>query len=247
MPEISPASVTRNITLYVVEDDEDLREEVVLSLIDRGFLARGFPGSRELYQGLLEAPCDILILDISLPGEDGFSILKYIRSTTQATNQVGVIMFSARGQTEDRVQALMAGADLYLVKPVDLDELSANIVSLFRRIHRSEPAHSEAGPSWRLSADGWHLLAPAGGRVSLSASERVILEVLLWDPGATVTREALVDALGRHPDEVLSNRLDMLISRLRRKVAQATGTQLPLHSVRSVGFSLLPSAMASNA
>ena len=243
MSEISPVGVPPNIVLYVVEDDGDLREEVELSLNERGFTARGFPGSRELYRGLLEAPCDILILDIGLPGEDGFSVLEYIRSTTQ----IGVIMFRARGQTEDRVRALMAGADIYLVKPVDMDELSANIISLFRRMPRREGARAETTPCWRLSADGWHLLAPAGERVALSALERTLLEVLLRDPGATVTREALVDALGQHPDEVLSNRLDMLISRLRRKISQATGLLPPLYSVRGVGFFLPPSATFASA
>lgn len=243
MPETSSVGVSPNIVLYIVEDDDDLREEVELSLSERGFTVRGFPGSRELYRGLLEAPCDILILDIGLPGEDGFSVLEYIRSTTQ----IGVIMFTARGQTEDRVRALMAGADVYLVKPVDMDELSANIISLFRRMPRREGARAEAASCWRLSADGWHLLAPAGGRVALSALERTLLEILLRDPGATVTREALVDALGQHPDEVLSNRLDMLISRLRRKIFQATGLQPPLHSVRGVGFFLQPSATSASA
>lgn len=234
MPEMFPAAPPK-IALYVVEDDEDLREEVVFWLNEKGFSARGFPGSRELYRGLLEAPCDIVILDIGLPGEDGFSILKYIRSVTK----VGVIMFTARGQTEDRVRALMEGADVYLVKPVDLDELSANVISLFRRISGQKDSFT---PGWRLSTDGWHLHAPSGERVALSVSERTILGLLLREPSATVTREMLADALGYHPDEVLSNRIDMLVSRLRRKVSQATGLQLPVQAIRGVGFSVMLSS-----
>lgn len=240
-------SENHHIALALVEDDEDLREEIVEALVDHGFDVRGFPASRELYLGLMQRPCDIAILDIGLPGEDGFSIMEHLRAATQA----GIIMLTARGQTGDRVRALRGGADIYLVKPVDIEELAANIVSLARRLNKvpdkapapvEQPGEKTGTAFWRLSSDSWVLLSPGGGKVQLSTSERTVLEALMHQAGATVSRETLVTALGHHPDDVFSNRLDMLISRLRRKVQQATGEPLPLRSVRGAGFSLAPSS-----
>jgi two-component system, OmpR family, response regulator PhoP len=223
-----------DIAVCIVEDDCDLREEVVQTLLEYGFDVRGFPGSRELYFGLLQQPCDVAILDVGLPGEDGFSVMENLRTTAS----IGIIMFTARGQMTDRVRALMGGADAYLVKPVDMVELVATIVSLARRLHAAKSAAHERGGGWCLSDDGWLLSSPAGGSISLSGAERSFLQVLAQHVGITVSREELIRALGHHADEVLSNRLDMLVSRLRRKVAGATSEKLPLHSVRGIGFAL---------
>lgn len=227
----------RSIAIVLVEDDADLREEIAEVLAERGFDVRSFPGSRELYRALMLRPCDIAILDIGLPGEDGLSIMEHLRLSTHA----GIIMLTARGQTEDRVRALRGGADIYLVKPVDLEELVANIISLARRLSAAPAtAGKNEPPAWRLSAGGWVLLAPGGGMVPLSASERTLLQALMHQAGETVTRETLVDAFGRQADDVFSNRLDMLISRLRRKVLSTTSEALPLYAVRGVGFSIVP-------
>lgn len=223
-----------DIAVCIVEDDTDLREEVVQTLLEHGFDVRGFPGSRELYFGLLQQPCDVAILDIGLPGEDGFSIMEKLRTTAS----IGIIMFTARGQMTDRVRALMGGADAYLAKPVDMVELVATIVSLARRLRAAESAAQERDGGWKISDDGWILSSPSGMSVSLSGTERAFFQVLARHIGTTVSREELIKALGHHADEVLSNRLDMLVSRLRRKVAQATSEKLPLHSVRGIGFAL---------
>lgn len=223
-----------DIAVCLVEDDNDLREEVVQTLLEYGFDVRGFPGSRELYFGLLQQPCDVAILDVGLPGEDGFSVMEKLRTTAS----MGIIMFTARGQLTDRVRALMGGADAYLVKPVDMAELVATIVSLARRLRAAEKLQPERDSGWRLSDDGWLLSSPSGVSISLSVAERSFLQMLAQHLGITVSREALIKALGHPADDVFSNRLDMLVSRLRRKVAQATDEKLPLHSVRGIGFSL---------
>lgn len=223
-----------DISVCIVEDDTDLREEVVQTLGEYGFDTRGFSGSRELYRSLLQQPCDVAVLDVGLPGEDGFSIMENLR----ATARMGIIMFTARGQMNDRVRALMGGADAYLVKPVDMEELVANIVSLARRLQTVETVGTENDAEWRVSADGWLLSSPSGVSVSLSGAERGLVMALVQHSGNAVSRVALVESLEYHPDEVLSNRLDMLVSRLRRKVSQATGEKLPLHAVRGIGFAL---------
>ena len=244
---MSPGVDISDISVFVVEDEFDLREEVVSSLTRNGFAASGFPGSRELYRALMQGSCDVVVLDIGLPGEDGLSIMHHLRATTQ----VGIVMFTARSRTDDRVQALRAGADAYLTKPVDLDELAATLISVVRRLHA--PPASDSGPpspvnhsaaNWRLSPDYWFLIAPNGVQVTLSAAERILLEALFRELAAIVSRESLVLAMGYHPDEVLSNRLDMTVSRLRRKVLEQTGLSLPLRSLRGVGFTMLTSTAA---
>ncbi|MEW6677638.1 MAG: response regulator transcription factor [Pseudomonadota bacterium] len=223
----------RRTSVCVVEDDADLRIEIMAGLEHAGLAVRGFPASRELYLGLLREPCEVVVLDVGLPGEDGFTVLSHLR----ATLPVGIILLTARGAVADRIRGLREGADAYLVKPVDLDELAATVSSVARRV-RPDP-QILIGAEWRLSPDGWFLQTPKGARVSLSASERVLLERLLGASGRVVSREVLVEALGYHPDEVLSNRLDMSVSRLRRKVQTNCGESLPLRAVRGVGFSLV--------
>lgn len=241
MSEPSELSGNHGVSICLVEDDRDLREEVVQTLLEYDFDVRSFVGSRELYLGLLQQPCDVAILDVGLPGEDGFTIMENLR----ATSSMGIIMFTARGQVTDRVRALMGGADAYLVKPVDMVELVATILSLSRRLRSAESAPPKRDGGWRLSDDGWILHSPAGVNISLSGAERSFLQVLAQHLGIAVSREELVKALGHHEDEVLSNRLDMLVSRLRRKVAQATDEKLPLHSVRGIGFSLHASVVGN--
>jgi two-component system, OmpR family, response regulator PhoP len=223
------------ISISIVEDDEDLRRILAAALGDFGFDVRDYPGSREFYRDLWNKPCSIAILDINLPGEDGFSILEHLR----ASSDIGVIMLTARNQKQDRLQALTQGADVYLTKPVDLDELVANIANLSRRICCPTVSPRIPTNSWKLSADRWSLFAPNGKIAALTASERAILGELLDHMDEAVTRDALVEALGHASDYLLPNRLDMLISRLRRNVLALTGCQLPLRTIRGIGFSLL--------
>jgi DNA-binding response OmpR family regulator len=230
------AIAPENISVCTVEDDDDLREEIIVALELRGFTVRGFSCSRDFYKGQLQAPCDIIILDIGLPGEDGIAVAEFLHETSHA----GIIMLTGHNQVEERVRALLGGADTYLVKPVDFDELAANILSLARRVSKTNPGRAEndaeTGLGWRLSINTWSLLAPDGTQVALTLAEHKLMAALFSTPGLTVTREALVNALGHRSDYYYSHRLDMLISRLRRKVFDATAETLPLRVVRGVGF-----------
>lgn len=221
-----------NISVCVVEDEADLCDEVVAALRNAGFSAVAYGSARELYLGLLTAPVDVVILDIGLPDEDGLSVMTNLRRTTD----VGIVIMTARSLVADRIAALQEGADAYMVKPVDLAELAATVTSVARRLRqRRIPACKE----WRLSPDHWFLISPRDERVALSATDKALAEALLRTPNVLVPRQTLVQALGYHPDEVLSNRLDMALSRLRRKVLEQTGVSLPLRAMRGIGFALL--------
>lgn len=229
----------RRLEICIVEDEADLREEIVEALLEAGFGVRGFPASRELYAALLAAPCDIVILDVGLPGEDGFSIAERLHSL----GPMGIIMLTARAHTEDRVRALLGGADVYMVKPVDLRELLAVIHSLERRLRNGEasgavPVENASRP-WALSADGWTIFDPDGVSLPLTAQERAFLQRLWLQPGEAVSREELALAMGGDPYEYDFHRLDTLVSRLRRKATEH-GLVLPLRAVRGMGYLFIP-------
>lgn len=237
MSESAGANI-EGLSLCYVEDDAEQREVVTRALREHGFEVCAYPASRELYLGLLRSPCDIAILDVGLPGEDGFTVAANLRRNSD----IGIIILTAYGDTDDRVQGLMGGADAYLVKPVEIRELIATVHSVGRRIGRGSATDTVAGScgGWRMTLDNWCLVAPNGTQVPLSASERSVLEVLMREPERPVSREGLIVALGHDPEYYLPHRLDMLISRLRRKVLTQTNTALPLKAVRGVGFAFSP-------
>lgn len=228
------------IEVCVVEDDADLREELVAGLGDFGFAVRGFGDAISLYRGLLQMPCDVMVVDIGLPHEDGFAVAASLR----AISNVGIVFLTGRSAVEDRIRGLMDGGDAYVVKPVDLHELVAILLSVRRRMVAMQPAMATTlerpatGQGWTLQSGGWALLAPNGVSVTLTTSERALMQSLFDQADEVVSREALVVALGHRSDYYLNHRLNMLVSRLRRKVQDETGCVLPLRAVRGRGFIL---------
>jgi len=246
MNVLEDTRIGAGIQVFVVEDDEDLREEIGLGLADFGFSVQTFPDPRELYRGMLKSRCDIVVVDIGLPGEDGFSVTEHLR----AISDVGIVILSGRRGVEDRVRGLMGGADAWLSKPADLRELAVTLVSVRRRMALAPtageaepqpvrtPQPATPAPEWVLTVDGWALVSPGGRSVSLTPSERLFIQCLFNQVNEVVRREVLVEAMGHRADYYLNHRLDMLVSRLRRKIQSETGEALPLRAVRGFGFIL---------
>lgn len=234
------------LEICLVDGDASFRKELQEALSGAGFSVRAFPGSRELYAALLHQSCDIVLLDIGLPGEDGFTVAERLHALNR---QIGIIMVTARMATEDKVRALLGGADAYLVKPVVWPELFATITSLARRLNHGKAAAIaafHAAPlhelkSWSLSHDGWVLTNPSGFALQLSARERLFLQRLWQQLGETVSRDNLIIAMGEDPYHYDVHRLDALVSRLRRKFADEGGA-MPLRSVRGQGYVFVPAS-----
>ncbi|MDM0120020.1 response regulator transcription factor [Variovorax arabinosiphilus] len=232
----------------MIEDDDDLREEMVFALGELGFEAQGFPAAPAFYKAFALAPCDIAVVDIGLPGESGLSIVSHLRSI----RQIGVVLVTARGQLEERLLGLRHGADAYLVKPVHMAELAETLNAIARRL-RTEPAiavdvHADApapapqepkrsGP-WRLLEGDWVLSDPEGRRMKLTTSERAFVACLFRHRGSAVSRDELIRALGGDVFDFDGHRIDAIASRVRRK-AEKLGMRLPLHSVRGTGYVLV--------
>lgn len=232
------------IRVILVEDDDDLRQGVAdylrLQSIDVTEVASGMA----FYTALMGGEFDIAILDVNLPDISGFDLARSI----SARQRMGIIMLTARTSREDRLHGYEQGADLYLSKPVDSEELVLAIVNLGRRIRSPAPVTmaSEASQhpaptaplprqgAWVLDLRQHRLISPCGVPILLSGREAMLVELFAQAAGATVPRQTLEALLGNSSTDPESRRLDAALRRLRAK-ARAAGADLPLHAVHAFG------------
>jgi len=225
------------LRVYLVEDDFDLREELVVSLAAMGFEVMGYGDAAEFYRALVARRCDIAVIDVGLPGEDGFAVVSHLRQA----GGIGVVMLTARRALDDRLRGLQEGADAYLVKPVDVRELAATLRAVARRLDAGAGQAAKPAPGWQLAEGGWVLRDPEQRVLSLTTAERSFLNCLLDKRGRPVTRDELIVALGGNTLDFDPHRLDSLASRLRRKAGEV-GINLPLRAVRNTGYVFSASA-----
>lgn len=218
--------------IAIVEDDEEFRELMVADLSSRGFAVAGMDSAEALYRFMTVQRCRIVVLDVGLPGEDGYSVARHLRQMSS----VGIIMLTGRGGPGDMARGFDTGADLYLVKPIDLDVLAAAVTSLQRRLgSASEPAADKNG-GWSLVASGWSLRPPRGEEIALGEAERAFLQPLFANPGQPVARDALIGEITDEPWDFDPHRLEVLVHRLRARVRSLTGLTLPVRAVRGSGY-----------
>lgn len=216
-----------------------LREEMAFQLRHRGYRVETFESAAGFYRHLAVQPRQVAVLDIGLEGEDGLSICQYLR---QHRLDIGIIFVTARALRDDRLEGLAAGADAYLVKPVDMDEL----VLLIERLSlRFAAAGSVAMPPPLPKAGGWHLdaqslllIAPRGDSVRLSMAEFQVVRRLLERPGEHCSHAEIATAMGLLPEEWDKHRVEVVVSRLRAKVARELTLSLPIRSVRGIGYAM---------
>ena len=226
--------------IALVEDEAVLREELAFQLGHLGFAVETFEEATQLYRRLAVRRFEVVVLDIGLKGEDGLSICSYLR---EHDRQVGIVFVTARVLREDRLSGLHAGADAYLGKPVDIDELVLVLQRLTeRRAHLPQPTpEARASASlWQLESGSDYLRAPGGQRVHLSLNEARVLQLLFDKPKQVVTPPELASALGQLPEEYDKHRLEVIISRLRDKTLRETGLRLPVIARRGLGYVLRP-------
>lgn len=233
-------NTSSHLRVIIVEDDLDLREETELGLRSLGFETAGVTDATALYRELINKKYDIVILDIGLPGEDGISILKHLRNSSR---QMGIVLLTARGSLNDRVQGLNDGADAYMVKPVDLKELASVLNSLARRLSpATKPVHAPSAPAqantcWKLCRTHWQLISPDNISIPLTPKEYTLLNRLVEKCGQPVPKAHIIHAFGGDVDEFDFHRVEVMISRLRRKGKAVTGELLPIKALPGFGFS----------
>jgi DNA-binding response OmpR family regulator len=165
------------------------------------------------------------IVDRSLPDGDGLDLVRDLRNQGV---RCGVIMFTAKDATQDRIDGFKSGVDHYLTKPVRLQELGAVVESLSWRL--------KATASWRLILSTWELRAPGGVVIRLTAQENAFLQVLVEQVGQTVSRKKVVQSLGKNFADYDPRNLDVLVLRLRKKVASVTTAVFPVKTVHGAGY-----------
>lgn len=233
----APAKLDGIIRAAVVEDDEPLRECLVSDLSSRGIETFGVPSAEALYRQMVVRPVDVVVLDLGLPGEDGYSVTRHLCQL----GTVGIVVLTGRNDRRVLERALRNGADMFLAKPVDFDALAAAVVNVRARFARHESPDGDAGASspWSLRQDGWTLCAPDGSEFALSTAERAFLSMLFARPGEPVARDALIRAMTDAPWDFNPHRLEVLVHRLRSRVAEVAGEALPVRAVRGVGYALM--------
>jgi two-component system, OmpR family, copper resistance phosphate regulon response regulator CusR len=218
--------------VLIVEDDEPLRALLRRGLAEDGYVVDAVADGRSIGDYLCGARYDGVILDLSLPGEDGLSILRRMRARGE---RVPVLILTARDTASDVVAGLDAGADDYLRKPFAFNELEARLRSIARRPPNWNGNVLELGD---LVFDAEARQARRGTRdLLLTAKEAHFLEVLIRNAGRTVTRRMLEDRLWDRESERLSNVLDVYARRLRKKLTEDGEPQL-LHTHRGLGYRL---------
>ncbi len=216
----------RRARVLVVEDEAELLDAMVTYLNMEGFIADGVASLAAAGHWMRTHAFDVVVLDLGLPDGDGLAWLE----SEEAVRDKGVVITTARGEDADRISGVRAGADVYLVKPVLMEELTHLVANLVRRL----PA--QASRHWQISAVNWALKSPEGVSLRLTHSEYRILSELSRAPGTPVPRQDLVRALGEDPETYDPRRMEILVRRLRAKAQAGMGLALPLGTVHRSGY-----------
>ena len=223
--------------ILLVEDDPALRTLVARALKENGFAVRAASAAPEMWAAFETSPVDLILLDIMLPGTSGYDLCRALRQRTPAP----IIFISAKDSETDRVIGLELGADDYLPKPFGTRELVARVRAVLRR---PPLADGGAGKPDRIRFDGWtinlprrELLSPTGAIVELTGAEFDLLVALCDNAGRVIARERLIELSRARLGDSSDRSVDVLVSRLRRKLSSA-GRDAPILTVRGVGYML---------
>lgn len=220
--------------VIIVEDDADFRDSIVKYLRNRGLDITGVGSAIEFYREVSAAHYELAILDLALPDQSGIVLSQYLRANTR----MRIIILTAKTSLEERIAGYDAGADVYMVKPVDFRELYATASSLLGRMHEASTATITPQPpqalEWKLGRSDWSLITPSGGHLKLTSKEYAFLDCLAGDQQAIVPRETLLNALGYESSEYGNRALESLIYRLRKKISPTLDT--PIRTASGSGY-----------
>ncbi len=240
-PHFSLDAMSGPKTILLVEDDGPLRLLTSRALRQSGYGVLTAATGAEMWVTLRENTVHLIVLDIMLPGTNGFDLFRKLRRESD----VPIIFISARGSEEDRVLGIELGADDYLAKPFSTRELSARVGAVLRRAGGAEIGGEtgEDGQSLdEVGFDGWkvslvrrELRSPSGAIVDLTGAEFDLLATFLSYPQRVLGRERLLELSRSRIGESSDRSIDVLVSRLRRKL-QSDGAEPPIITVRGVGY-----------
>jgi two-component system OmpR family response regulator len=229
--------------VLVVEDDGEMRALIARFLRQNGYRVTAVRDGREMWETLAGAPVDLVLLDIMLPGQSGLDLCRALR----AKSGVPVIMVTARGEETDRVLGLELGADDYIPKPFGRAELLARVRALLRRA-RGQTGTPQAGASgiflrfggWTLDTRRRELIAPDGTSIDLSGGEYDLLLAFCEHPQRVLSRDQLLDLARSRTAIGIDRSVDVMVSRLRRKIEPSDDSPEMIKTIRGAGYMFVP-------
>jgi two-component system, OmpR family, phosphate regulon response regulator OmpR len=222
--------------ILVVDDDKRLRELLRKYLVDHGYLVSTAHDAADAAQKLETIDVNLIVLDVMMPGEDGFSFTKKIRVHKRLKN-TPVLLLTARGEKEDRISGLEAGSDDYLIKPFEPRELVLRVNAILRRVPKEKDGQKEIWIGrWQFDVERGEL-RDNGNTQRLTDVEASLLKVLARTPGETISRE---DMALRSTLPINDRTIDVQVTRLRRKIEPDPKQPRYLVTVRGGGYMLLP-------
>ena len=220
--------------ILVVDDDDRIRDLTRRFLSNLGYHVTAANGGVTAKKLLEQLVFDLIVLDVMMPQVDGFELLEHLRQTDKTTP---VIMLTARGETTDRIEGLKLGADDYLTKPFEPEELALRIAAVLRRVVVEEPVEEieMSGIIFNLAREE---LKDGDKLVRLTDGETQLLKILAENAGEPVSRETLANGTSAGADRSV----DVQITRLRRKIEPDPKEPIHIQTVRSIGYRLMPDA-----
>lgn len=221
------------VLTYVIEDEHDIAELVRFNLALEGYKVETFASGEEGLKRTLEKPCDVLLLDLMLPGVDGLEVCAKLRAN-QETKKLPIIMMTAKGEEQDVVRGLEMGADDYVTKPFSPKILLARIQAVLRRSERPTEEDKSALKKAGLTIDPQRVEVFVNGeKVDLTQSEFKILQFLAQRPGWVFTRTQIVEAIRGENYAVTDRTIDFQMVGLRKKLGELGSL---IETVRGVGY-----------
>jgi two-component system OmpR family response regulator len=230
--------------ILIVDDDPELRELLRAYLGGNGFEVDTAGDGAAMRRSLAAARPDLVILDLMLPGEDGLALCRELRAgrATPSAPMLPILMLTARGEDTDRIVGLEMGADDYLPKPFNPRELLARIRSILRRAGenavRELPARALAFAGWTLDLGARHLVGADGVVVPISNGEFKLLRAFAENPFRVLSRDQLMDVLAGRELGPFDRSIDVMVSRLRRRLNDDARESALIKTVRNEGYML---------
>ena len=224
--------------ILIVEDDENIRQLLKLTLQSYQYDLVDFDNGQDAYDYLTKEVVDLAILDVMLPGMNGYDILKYIRSIPRLKD-IPVLILSAKDKELDKIMGLDLGADDYLTKPFDMDELIARIVSLIRRYTRF---NQQDGISQQLEFDGLKIdienrsVTTENGTFELPPKEFDLLLYCAKNQGKILTKQQIYEEVWREEYFYDDSNIMAIISRLRKKLEVNPGSPKYIQTIKGIGY-----------
>ena len=221
--------------IYYVEDDTSIRELVLYALKTAEFQVMGFENAASFYKRMKEQQPDLILLDIMLPDEDGVSILKKLKSRPDTEN-IPVIMMTAKSSEYDKVLGLDSGADDYITKPFGVMELISRVKAVIRRSDRSKGSAGEVLKIGELVLDEQkHEVYARGQEVSLTFNEFELLSYLMKNRGLVLSRDKILNTIWNYEYEGESRTVDVHIGSLRQKLGTCGDF---IKTIRGIGYKI---------